>query len=190
MGKGRLEAFSDGVIAVIITIMVLDLKAPLDARWSSLTGLTPSLAIYALSFLTVGIFWVNHHHLLHGAVRADGRLLWANLLLLFVLSLVPFVTAYVAGQRGAPLPLAVYALLMALASASFTVCTWVVSGQRTAGDPLEPRFRNFFVKGVVVATLYLLAIPLAFLATPAAYAIFVLIPLSYAWPERKFAEAA
>lgn len=190
MGTGRIEAFSDGVIAVIITIMVLELKAPIDASWPTLAALGPSVAIYALSFVTVGIFWVNHHHLLHNAREPEPRLLWANLTLLFVLSLVPFVTAYVAGQHGAPLPLAVYALVMALASASFTLCTWVVSMQNAAAGAAPVRFRGFFAKGVTVAGIYALAIPLAFVSAYFAYAIFVLIPLSYALPERKLAEAA
>jgi uncharacterized membrane protein len=190
MGTGRIEAFSDGVIAVIITIMVLDLKAPVDAGWHALSALAPGIAIYALSFVTVGIFWVNHHHLLHAAHTADARLLWANLSLLFVLSLVPFVTAYVANQHGAPLPIAVYALVMALASATFTLCTWAVSLQQGADAEPDRIFRGFFVKGLTVACLYLLAIPLAFVSIWSAFAVFVLIPASYALPERKFAEVA
>jgi uncharacterized membrane protein len=190
MGTGRLEAFSDGVIAVIITIMVLELKAPLDAGWPALAALAPSLAIYFLSFVTVGIFWINHHYLLHNARRADARLLWSNLALLFVLSLVPFVTAYVADTHGAPLPVAVYALLMSLSSAIFTLCTRAVAVQNEeAGQPVE-RLRGFFSKGLIVASLYALAIPLAFASTLFAYAIFILIPLSYAVPERKLVEAA
>src|SRR3979490_2549529 len=111
MGKGRLEAFSDGVIAVIITIMVLELKAPHGADLAALAPLAPALLTYVLSFVFIGIYWNNHHHLLHAAQHIDGRVLWANLHLLFWLSLVPFVTAWMGENNFARWPVALYGVV-------------------------------------------------------------------------------
>ena len=108
MGKGRLEAFSDGVIAVIITIMVLELKAPHGTGLAALAPVAPALLTYVLSFVYVGIYWNNHHHMLHAAQHIDGRVLWANLHLLFWLSLVPFTTGWVGDYPAAAIPTAIY----------------------------------------------------------------------------------
>ena len=111
MGTGRVEAFSDGVIAIIITIMVLELKVPHDTSASALLDLTPVFLSYLMSFLIVAIMWVNHHHLLHTALRADAALLWTNNLLLFWMSLIPFVTGYMGENHTAPLAVAMYGRL-------------------------------------------------------------------------------
>ncbi|HEV8549358.1 MAG TPA: TMEM175 family protein, partial [Polyangiaceae bacterium] len=111
MHKGRLEAFSDGVIAIIITIMVLELKVPHGADWAALSGLAPVFASYVLSFIYIGIYWNNHHHLLHTCTRVNGVILWANLHLLFWLSLVPFVTGWMGENDFAQLPTAVYGIV-------------------------------------------------------------------------------
>jgi uncharacterized membrane protein len=187
VGTGRVEAFSDGVIAVIITIMVLDLKVPQDATSPALAASAPGFAIYALSFAVVGIFWINHHHLLQTAVRADAKLLWSNLGVLFVLSIVPFVTAYVASAQGKPLPLSCYAVTLALASAAFVCLGFVVSGQNADAAVGRARFRPFLKKGATVATLYLLSVPLSFVSPWFAYAIFIVIPILYVLPDRNLA---
>jgi uncharacterized membrane protein len=121
MGTARLEAFSDGVIAIIITIMVLGLKVPHGDDLAALRGLLPALAAYALSFVYVGIYWNNHHHLLHACQRINGSIMWANLLLLFWLSLVPFVTAWVGENRGASLPTALYGAVLLMAGLAYFV---------------------------------------------------------------------
>jgi uncharacterized membrane protein len=114
--KTRLEAFSDGVIAIIITIMVLELKVPHGADLQALRPLLPVFLTYVLSFVFLGIYWVNHHHMLHATTRVDGRILWANLHLLFWLSLVPFVTGWMGENHFAPLPTAAYGTVMLLAA--------------------------------------------------------------------------
>jgi uncharacterized membrane protein len=183
VGTGRIEAFSDGVIAVIITIMVLDLKVPADPSWSTLLQSGPGLAIYLLSFVVVGIFWLNHHHALHAARAAEPRLMWCNLAVLFVLSLIPFVTAYVASAHGSALPVACYAVTLALASCTFTLLNWAIAMQYPADDAVRVRFRKFIWKGAVVVAFYLLAVPLAFANVAIAYGIFVLIPILYVLPD-------
>ncbi len=121
MGKGRLEAFSDGVIAIIITIMVLELKAPHDASLEALRPLLPVLLSYLMSFVYVGIYWNNHHHLLHAAGRVNGMTLWANLHLLFWLSLIPFVTNWVGESHFAPWPVAAYGVVLLLSSIAWDI---------------------------------------------------------------------
>ena len=170
--------------------MVLDLRVPHDATPAALLASAPGFAIYALSFVVIGIFWINHHHLLHTAVRADAQLLWSNLGLLFVLSVVPFVTAYVASAQGQPLPLSCYALTMALASAAFVCLGFVVANQNADAAEGRVRFKPFLKKGLTVAALYLFAIPLSFVWPISAYAIFVIIPILYVLPDRNFAGEA
>jgi uncharacterized membrane protein len=121
IGTNRLEAFSDGVIAVIITIMVLELKVPRDTTLVSLHGVLPQFLSYLLSFLVVAIMWVNHHHMLHSARRADARLLWSNNILLFWMSLVPFVTAFMGNHPRDPLAVALYGVVLTLCSLSFAL---------------------------------------------------------------------
>src|SRR3954468_22670753 len=119
MDKGRLEAFSDGVLAIIITIMVLELKAPHEATVDALGPLVPVFLSYLLSFALVGIYWNNHHHLIQAADHVTGRVLWANMHLLFWLSLVPFVTHWMGGAEFAPVPVAAYGLVMLLAGCAY-----------------------------------------------------------------------
>src|SRR5271167_1214855 len=121
MGTNRLEAFSDGVIAVIITIMVSELKVPGDTTLGSLRSVAPQFLSYLLSFLVVAIMWVNHHHLLHSARRADARLLWSNNNLLFWMSLVPFVTAYMGNSPRDPRAVALYGLIMFMCGSAFSI---------------------------------------------------------------------
>src|SRR5579862_5700482 len=121
MGKGRLEAFSDGVVAILITIMVLELKVPHEPTWSALAPLTPVFFTYVLSFVFLGIYWNNHHHMLHATQRINGRILWANLHLLFWLSLVPFVTGWMGENHFAALPTAAYGVVLLLAAIAYTI---------------------------------------------------------------------
>ena len=123
MNTARLEAFSDGVLAIIITIMVLELRAPHSAEWSALRPLLPALSSYLLSFVYIGIYWNNHHHMLHVTDRVTGGILWANLHLLFWLTLVPTITAWMGENRFAPVPVAVYGLVLLLAGSRTTSCS-------------------------------------------------------------------
>src|SRR5271155_1963281 len=134
MGTNRLEAFSDGVIAVIITIMVLELKVPRDTTLASLRSLGPQFLSYVLSFLVVAIMWVNHHHLLRSARRADARLLWSNNILLFWMSLVPFVTAFMGNSPHDPRAVALYGIVLTLCSISFVLLRTVIA-QHHREDP-------------------------------------------------------
>src|SRR5438046_2610538 len=126
MTKGRLEAFSDGVIAILITILVLELKVPRGADWASLRPMLPVFSTYVLSYVFLGIYWNNHHHLLHAADRINGKILWANLHLLFWLSLVPFVTGWMGENHFASLPTAVYGVVMLLAAVAYTILQKVI----------------------------------------------------------------
>src|ERR687886_1349841 len=121
MKKGRLEAFSDGVIAIIITIMVLELKIPHGTDWESLRPLVPVFLTYVLSFAYLGIYWNNHHHMLYVTERINGKILWANMHLLFWLSLIPFVTGWMGENHFAPLPTAVYGVVLLCAAISYTI---------------------------------------------------------------------
>src|SRR5687767_1040604 len=131
MGKGRLEAFSDGVIAIIITIMVLELEAPETPDWHGLQEIVPMLSTYVLSFVIVGIYWNNHHHLLHATTRVTGGILWANLHLLFWLSLVPFVTGWLGRFDRDAVPTAAYGGVLLMAAVSYTILARTIVAHQT-----------------------------------------------------------
>ncbi|HEY6362143.1 MAG TPA: TMEM175 family protein, partial [Vicinamibacterales bacterium] len=162
MSKTRLEAFSDGVIAILITIMVLELRTPDGADWAALRALVPVLLTYVLSFVYLGIYWNNHHHMLHAADRVNGKVLWANLHLLFWLSLVPFTTAWVGHNHSAPVPTAAYGVVFLLAGAAYTLLQNTLISQRGANSRLREAVGRD-LKGKVSVVLYGCAIPLAFL---------------------------
>jgi len=145
---GRVEAFSDGVIAIIVTIMVLELKAPENASITSLLAIWPTMLAYALSFLVVAIMWVNHHHILRTAKRPDAALLWSNNLLLFWMSLIPFVTRYLGDNHGAPLPVAIYAGELAVTCATFYWLQSVLAKHNRGNEVLERQFKRIQTKGV------------------------------------------
>ena len=188
MGTNRLEAFSDGVIAVIITIMVLELKVPSDTTLTSLRSLAPQFLSYLLSFLVVAIMWVNHHHLLHAARHVDARLLWSNNALLFWMSLVPFVTAYMGNNHRDPRAVALYGFVLSLCSVSFLLLRSAIV-QHHRGDPDLIRYhRRFQLKNLYLLFLYIASVPLAFVDVRIAFFIFVFVALSYFLPERKLAE--
>ena len=189
MKTSRLEAFSDGVIAVIITIMVLELKVPPTGRPADLRAVVPTLLVYGLSFAVVAIMWVNHHHFIEKARRADAALLWSNNLLLFWMSLIPFVTAYLGQNCHEPLAVAVYGAVMALASAAFLLLQITLAKQDTQDAARQLLFRRLNHKAIFSMTCYAAAVGMAFVSVYASFAIFVIIPLLYFWPERRGAAA-
>ena len=161
MQKSRLEAFSDGVIAIIITIMVLELKVPHGADLAALQPLLPVFLNYVLSFIYVGIYWNNHHHLLHATKRIDGRILWANLHLLFWLSLFPFATGWMGENHVAPLPTAAYGLVLLMAAIAYYLLERLIIA-RQGRDSVVAAALGSDWKAVLSMTLYLLAMLLAF----------------------------
>ncbi|HYM84339.1 MAG TPA: TMEM175 family protein [Candidatus Dormibacteraeota bacterium] len=182
MTKGRLEAFSDGVIAILITIMVLNLGVPRGTDLGSLSQVAPNLVAYVLSFLFLGIYWSNHHHLLQAANRVDGRVLWANLHLLFWLSLVPFGGAWIGQTDLAPVPVAIYGVVLLMCAFAYFLLVRALI--RIHGrDSIIATAIGRDVKGIVSPLLYLVAVPLALVAPVAAFAIYVLVALIWFVPD-------
>lgn len=188
MNTNRIEAFSDGVIAVIITIMVLELKVPRDTTLTSLVSLAPQFLAYLFSFLVVAIMWVNHHHLLHVARRADAQLLWSNNNLLFWMSLVPFVTAYLGNNYRDPRAVGLYGAVFFLCSIAFALLRSAILCHHRDEPDVFTYHRRVQRKNLLSAALYAVAIPLAFIEVRISYFIFVFVTLSYFLPERKLAE--
>ena len=184
MTKGRLEAFSDSVVAIIITIMVLELKVPQGADLDALRPLLPTFLTYALSFIFVGIYWNNHHHLLHATTRIDGGVLWANLHLLFWLSLTPFVTGWMGANHGAPWPVAVYGAVLLLSAIAYYILVRAIIRAEGPHSKLAAAIGRDF-KGKVSAVLYAGAIPLAFVSAWLAIAIYVFVALMWLVPDRR-----
>jgi uncharacterized membrane protein len=179
-----MEAFSDGVIAIIITIMVLELTIPDGVEPSALLPLAPVILSYALSFFFLGIYWNNHHHLLQAAKQVDGRVLWANLHLLFWLSLVPFVTGWVGESRFAAWPVAIYGVVLFFAAAAYFILTRALVALHGEDSVLAAAIGRDF-KGKVSAAIYLVAIPLSFLSTLLACALYVLVAVVWLIPDRR-----
>ncbi len=188
MGKGRLEAFSDGVIAIIITIMVLELKVPHGGDFKTLAPLLPVFLSYVLSFVFVGIYWNNHHHMLHAAHKVNGPVLWANLHLLFWLSLVPFVTGWMGENHFAPLPVALYGVVMLLAGVAYYVLARCLVGHHGRDSTLAVALGRD-TKGKLSVVLYAIAIPLAFLSEWIAMALYVIVALMWLIPDRRIEKA-
>ncbi len=184
MSKARLEAFSDGVIAIIITIMVLELKVPHGVDLLSLRPLIPVLMSYVLSFVFIGIYWNNHHHLFQVVRHIDGRILWANLHLLFWLSLIPFVTGWMGENRFAALPVALYGVVMFLAGLAYFTLSRVLVAGHGADSPLARALGDDF-KGKASVLGYAVAIPLAFVHSWISCAIYVLIAILWLIPDRR-----
>jgi uncharacterized membrane protein len=184
MSKGRLEAFSDGVIAILITIMVLELAAPHEAELAALLPLTPIFLSYVLSFVFLAIYWNNHHHLFQVVKQVDGRVLWANMHLLFWLSLVPFVTAWMGETRFAAWPVALYGVVMLLAAVAYTLLVralLAIHGQESVLAAALGRD----VKGRLSLVFYALAIPLAFIIPWLSGALYVLVAVIWLVPDRR-----
>ena len=185
MPKGRLEAFSDGVIAVIITIMVLELKVPHGAAVAALGPLLPTFLSYVLSFVYVAIYWNNHHHMFHAVHHVTGGTLWANLHLLFWLSLVPFVTGWMDENHFTPVTVAAYGAVLLAAALSYQILTTVLRANHPADSVLARALGRDF-KGKVSLVLYASAIPLSFMNVAIALAIYAAVALVWLVPDRRF----
>jgi uncharacterized membrane protein len=184
MSKGRLEAFSDGVIAILITIMVLELAAPHAALPSNLVPLVPKLLCYALSFLFLGIYWSNHHHLLQAVTRVSGGVLWANLHLLFWLSLVPFVTAWMGENRFARWPVAAYGAVLLLAAIAYYVLARTLVALHGNASTIAKAL-GADLKGRISIAIYAAAIALAFLTSLGACILYVVVALLWLIPDSR-----
>jgi uncharacterized membrane protein len=187
MTTSRLEAFSDGVIAIIVTIMVLELRAPSQPSWPALLKVAPVFLSYGLSFLVVAIMWVNHHHLIHAVHEVTARLLWSNLNLLFWMSLVPFVTDFLGKNYHQPMAVALYGLDLAMCGSAF----YILRTELVRQDGVDGNLRDYHAgvqrKNAFSAGLYFLSIPLAYVSVYASFFIFALIPAMYFLPEKKLA---
>jgi len=184
MTKARLETFSDGVIAIIITIMVLELRVPHGSDLSSMRPLIPTLLTYTLSFIFLAIYWNNHHHMFHAVDHVNGRILWANMHLLFWLSLVPFVTGWMGENNFAPLPTALYGCVMLFAAIAYTILVYTIIAHQGPHSKLREAIGND-VKGKISAALYVVAIPSAFVNQWIAGAIYLTVALIWLAPDRR-----
>jgi TMEM175 potassium channel family protein len=184
MSKARLEAFSDGVIAILITIMVLELKVPSGSDWAALRPILPTFLVYVLSFVVIGIYWTNHHHMLHVTERINGKILWANLHLLFWLSLVTFATGWLGENSSAPLPAAVYGVVLLLAAFSWKILQSAILALEGPRSKLATAIGDDF-KGNVSLALYVAALPLAFVRPWIAEAIYAAVALMWLVPDRR-----
>jgi uncharacterized membrane protein len=184
MSRNRLEAFSDGVIAIIITIMVLELKVPHGSDAQALWPLLPVFLSYVMSFVYVAIYWNNHHHMLHMTARINGKILWANMHLLFWLSLVPFVTGWMGENHFAALPTALYGAALLLAALAYLLLQRTIIADQGPDSKLASAVGKD-VKGGASLLLYLLALPAAFLQPMISHAIYVLVALLWLIPDRR-----
>jgi uncharacterized membrane protein len=188
VNKGRLEAFSDGVIAIIITIMVLDLKVPHGEGFDALKPLVPVLLMYLLSFVYVGIYWNNHHHMLHAAGKVTGTMLWANLHLLFWLSLVPFTTAWMGENHFTSAPSALYGFVLLMAGVAYRILQELIIGAEGSHSVLKEALGRDW-KGKASPMLYLLAIVCAFRSPMVSQTIYALVALLWLIPDRRIERA-
>jgi uncharacterized membrane protein len=188
VSKGRLEAFSDGVFAIIITIMVLELRPPEGAALGDLEHLWPTFVAYLLSFALLGTWWANHHHLLHTARTVNGLVLWANLHLLFWISLFPLGTAWIGETQFAPIPVAVYGALLSLAGAAYYLLVRALIRTPGQAPALAAAVGRDF-KGKVSTVLFLLAIPIALVWPAVALAIYVAVVVLWIVPDRRMERA-
>jgi uncharacterized membrane protein len=184
MGKSRIEAFSDGVLAIIITIMVLELKVPHEPTLAALGQLWPVITSYVLSFVYIGIYWNNHHHMFHAVKRVDGAVLWANLHLLFWLSLVPFVTAWMGENHFATIPTAAYGVVLLMAGLAYWILQTSLIKHDGNASLLAVAVGSDF-KGKISPALYLVAIPAAFVNRWLAGALYVSVALVWLVPDRR-----
>jgi uncharacterized membrane protein len=184
MSKGRLEAFSDGVIAILITIMVLELKVPPGRGWEALRPVLPVFLTYTLSYVLVGIYWNNHHHMLHATARINGKILWANLHLLFWLSLIPFATGWMGETHLAPVPTAVYGAVLLLCAVAYTLLQHAIIADEGKDSRLAAAVGKD-AKGKLSRALYAAAIPMAFVRQWISAAIYVAVALIWLVPDRR-----
>jgi uncharacterized membrane protein len=184
MHKGRLEAFSDGVIAILITIMILGLKVPQGTDAAALAPVLPVLLVYVLSFVFLGIYWNNHHHMLQAADIVNGKILWANLHLLFWLSLTPFVTAWMGETRAAAVPTAAYGGVLLLSAVAYLILQAAIIAAQGPGSKLAAAVQRD-VKGKISLLSYAAAIPLAFVKPVLSIALYVAVVLLWLVPDRR-----
>lgn len=188
MGKGRLEAFSDGVIAILITIMVLELHVPEGADWQALSELTPTFLSYVLSFIYLGIYWNNHHHLWQVATRVNGKILWANLHLLFWLSLIPFLNGWMGETGFAELPVALYGVVLWMAGFSYYILTRGMVALHGKDSLIDTVLRNK-LKEAASLIAYALAIALSFVNTAFSLALYAVVALLWLIPDPRVEKA-
>ena len=188
MNKSRIEAFSDGVIAIIITIMVLEFKRPDGVTPAALLPVMPHVAIYALSFVYVGIYWNNHHHLFHSVKSVSGAVLWANLHLLFWLSLVPFVTGWMGGNFFAPLPVVLYGVLLLMCGGAYTILVRVLIRHEGKASVLAKAVGVDW-KGLLSLAAYAAAIPAAFFYPPLSLGLYAAVALTWLIPDPRIERA-
>ena len=184
MRPSRLEAFSDGVVAILITIMVLELKVPQGHDLAALRPVFPVFLSYVLSFIYLGIYWNNHHHMLHVVDRINGPILWANLHLLFWLSLIPAATHWIGETHAAPVPTAVYGVNLLMAAVSWTILKNLIVAHEGPGSRLARAMGND-LKGRMSLALYLAAVPLAFVHTAISITLYVVVALMWLRPDRR-----
>jgi uncharacterized membrane protein len=185
MGKGRLEAFSDGVLAIIITIMVLELRPPHEPTLAALGESLPVFFSYILSFVFVGIYWNNHHHLLHACHKVNGRAMWANLHLLFWLSLTPFVTAWMGEASFAPLTVTMYGVVLWMSGFAFSILANALRAQEGKDSAID-RALGRDRKGLASVVLYTVAIAVSFFSAGLAFAIYVVVAVLWFIPDPRF----
>jgi uncharacterized membrane protein len=188
MSKGRLEAFSDGVIAILITIMVLELHVPEGVEIEALLPLLPVILSYVLSFIFLGIYWNNHHHLLQAARQVNGPILWANLHLLFWLSLIPFVTGWMGEHSFSTWPVALYGIILLCCAISYTILVRVLLRLHGRDSVLATAIGSD-TKGNISLVLYIVAIPLAFISTWISCALYVAVAIIWLIPDRRIERA-
>jgi uncharacterized membrane protein len=188
MDSGRLAAFSDGVLAIIITIMVLEMKVPHGASLADLWPLLPVFLSYVLSFVYLGIYWNNHHHMLHVTERVNGAILWANLHLLFWLSLIPFVTGWMGENNFAPAPTALYGVVLLAAAIAYRILQRVIIAEQGESSLLAAAIGGD-LKGKLTSVLYAIAIPAAFMHQWISGGIYVLVALIWLIPDRRIERA-
>ena len=184
MNKTRVEAFSDGVIAILITIMVLELHIPEGASWEAVRPEVPVLITYVLSFVFLGLYWNNHHHLFHAADRITGSILWANLHLLFWLSLTPFATGWMGRNNFAPIPTAFYGLILLLTALAYTILVRRIIAAQGPHSRLKEAVGSDF-KGNISLVIYIAAIGLSFVNRWLAYGLYVSVALMWLIPDRR-----
>jgi len=189
MTKSRLEAFSDGVLAIIITIMVLELKVPHEADFSALAELWPVFVSYILSFVFIGIYWGNHHHLLHTIHHVNSKIMWANMALLFSLSLIPFSTGWMGHNHFDKLPVAFYAVNLLFCAIAFNILQKVIMSHYSHSSKLIEALKNQDKKGFISLVLYVISIPCAFFYPFISALIFVIIAIMWVRPDKKIEQA-
>lgn len=184
MNKNRLEAFSDGVMAIIITIMILEIKTPEESSFESLKPLIPALLSYVLSFAYIGIYWNNHHHMFQVVKKVNGSILWSNMFLLFWLSLIPFATSWMGEQDFSPVPMGIYGFILFMAAISYTILQNRIIKLEGPESVLQKAIEKD-IKGKISVTCYILSIPLAFVSPWISGILFIAVALLWIVPDKR-----